>query len=200
MFYGNGPSLSALCSRGPAMRPLCRAMDKECTWCLIFVLGGLATSDGLETGLTSTLLHAKAPSLLCAKVPFTHLRFNTIRPVWRLRGGDDAFEAALELKAAGTDQWSQSNYTGAVEQYSAALKLLSSCSTASVLAHREESINCLNNRAASYFKLGEYAFAITDCTEALSLDPANKKVGTFLTNHFVPNESAKETPLPPEHG
>ena len=153
-------------------------MNKQFSWYLIFALGGLARSDGLDAGLTSTL--AKLPSLLYARVPFpqqySQRRCIPIRPVWRLRGGDNAFEAALELKAGGAALWSQSNYSGAVEQFSAALKLLNSCSTASVLAHREESINCLNNRAACYFKLGEYASAITDCTEALSLDPENKKV------------------------
>ena len=152
-------------------------MNKQCTWCLIFFLGGLARSDGLDSGVTPTLLRAEVRSLLYAKVPFPQLRCNTNNfRVCRLRGGDGAFEAALELKAAGTALWSQSNYTGAVEKFSAALKLLNSCSTTSVLAHREESINCLNNRAAAYSKLGEYASAITDCTEALLLDPSNKKV------------------------
>ena len=93
----------------------------------------------------------------------------------RLRGGDEAFETALEMKAHGAKLWSLTNYTGAAQYFTAALKLLNNCSTASILAHREECINCLNNRAASFFKLNEYDAAISDSTEALSLDPANKK-------------------------
>ncbi len=138
---------------------------------VIFVLGGLALwaigSDGLYATSTSSLSSARVPN---------RFRYSPIRRLCRLRGGDDAFEAALQLKAAGATLWSQSNYTGSIEKFSAALKLLNSCAADDVMAHREEIINCLNNRAACYFKLEEYASAITDCTDALSLDPANKKV------------------------
>ena len=141
---------------------------------VIAIFGAAALEIALSSAGMLSVPIPVAPSK-CPSFPQLALKTLRLRKISNLRGGDEAFEIALEMKAQGAKLWSNGNYTGAAQYFTAALKLLNNCSTASILAHREECINCLNNRAASFFKLEAYDAAISDSTEALSLDPSNKK-------------------------
>jgi tetratricopeptide (TPR) repeat protein len=177
-----GPFLCAVSAQTRAVRKNAAALNAVLTMSISYVLVAVSCAAALEIAsyagaATSSSFLAPSQCPFLPKTPLKNLRLRTVRhDLKNLRGGDEAFEDALEMRAQGAKLWSKGNYTGAAQYFTAALTLLNNCSTASILAHREECINCLNNRAATFFKLEAYDAAISDSTEALALDPSNKKV------------------------